>query len=210
MLSFDKDELEISNGSISLRVPASGVWPSPAVFPYHIIEVLISLANTADEEKPLVLEGIGDHLKMGGAKLSCSFQNPVEIVRDVEKAEIRMQQEETNPSKKVSPSQGGGRSQFLAELRKAHPTCTLIPPAHITVVALPDLPNLILRLAPSIVEFRIVQDPDADADHWFEHSKVWKTFNYGEIVELGLANLLRYAAHATAQAMNQKNSEPGS
>ena len=77
ILLLDEDALVLSTGFVSVRVAATGEWRIPAVLPYTTLQVLISLADAASSDRPIMIEGIGDQILIGGAELALAPEDYV-------------------------------------------------------------------------------------------------------------------------------------
>lgn len=207
ILSLDGDELVLSTGIYSVRLTARGMWPTPAVLHYSMFGILTSLAESTNEKEPVVIEALEHHLHIGAAKVPCSYHDPKTNVRGVVDAERELQRvsEFYVPESDSHSIKDYGKVMVLSQLRDLYPTFEILPSERLTVVVIPELPRVLLRLTSRMVEFRFVNDPDIDTNLWFEQSTLWKALAYRTVEELRLSNLLLYAADAS----NKNNSIEG-
>ena len=212
VLYREKRKLVVSLGNFSTRIKAKGSWKTAAVLPYSILEVLTSLVESAEPGKPLTLEGVGEQLLIGKAKLPCTFENQERNAADVDRSEREFQRvsEDNTTIRGAGTTNGGAPMSVLDDLKKLRPTCFSIPPAQLFLVAFPELPNLLLRFNSHFVEFRIIHKPSAKIDEWFEYSTVWKRVSYPAIRELGIDGLFAYATEIAASHAVEHTQEPQS
>jgi len=204
ILALDGDTLVLSTGVFDIHIPASGEWPTPAVFHHRALDALNALVQAAKSDDLITLEGLGDHVAINNAKVSCHFQNPEINVRGAEKAERRLQRvDEINKIRNPELTELTDCSFVLAQIRKLYPNCTLIPPEHLTLVVFPDLPKVLVRIESSYIQFRIINNPEAPSAEWYKDSTVWKMLGYSTIQELGMASLLTQAAQAARRSDSQ-------
>jgi hypothetical protein len=200
ILGLEDGECYASSGLVAIRTDATGQWPVPAVLHFQSLDVLISLVAAAPEEAPIRLEGVGEYLCLGKAKLPCSFQNPAINLQFIDHAEREKQR--TNEEKavwgEISRSTDLNVTWFLSELRKSHPDCRLMTPAERTLVWMPAVPRLLLDLTPYHVTFRVRTKSGDDPDSWYTSSRAWKKFTYPMLRESGVPAVLDWAAKAAA------------
>ena len=196
IISLDKKHMLLSNGISSYKVAASGRWPTPAVIHYSMLDIVASLVESENDENPVRLEALENHVQIGPAKIPCSFQNPEINIRGIERAESEEQRSDTNNQPDLDRKAGGGLANliFLGELKELYPSLTLLPSERLKLVVIPEIPNLLIYVKVKFVEFRVVQDGPVDLDSWKECSQPWKKCTFPQVNELGLEQLIHYAA----------------
>ena len=207
ILSLENGELVLSDGLSVVRTNASGLWKVPAVTSYVAFRVLRDLAKAADPEKPLILEGVENHFKVGNSRFPCSFQNPEINVQGVLSSERKRQRVTEDNASIVNVGKSGEfeAGRFLFQLEKLYPDSVSISVIEFILVTIPDFPDLVLHVHPACVEFHIMTDPAADPTDWRSPTKVWKRLAYPIIRQLGIGPLLEWAGEAAA-SRNRKGS----
>lgn len=210
ILLFEQGELIMGTGVATVRVSASGKWQVPAVLPYQVIDVLASLVRSADPDELFRIEGVGESLHIGPARIPCSFQNPQINVLAVETAERKRQRVDEIPPQ-VHPARDPDleRALVLTQLQELYPDSRTVAPYEHVLVTIPELPNVLIRLTSGAVEFRLVDDPGLAIDLRFRHSRVWKKLAYGVVRALGfpalMASFAQVAAAATTNVITQEH-----
>ncbi len=208
IISLEETEMVLSIGMSTVRVPASGLWPTPAVIHYSMLKVVLDIVESAQKGNPITLEALDNHIRIGKAKVPCSFQDPEINLRGIENAEKEIQgvSGEYAPIPK-EPSRKLDHVLFLGQLGELYPSCKMVPPEELTLVVIPDIPNLLLRVMSRSVEFRIISDIQVNPVLWYGQSHLWKKFSYPQIKELGIKNLIRYASDAVEKSGVTGNTE---
>lgn len=196
ILLRDKQKLVLVAGAFSARLKARGSWTSAAVLPFQALDVLTALVRQMPSGETIRLEGGGGKLRIGRVEMSCVFGDPEPYLAGVDEAERDLQRIVDKDA--IVEAVGSRTSQapeiLLGQLREVSPTCFLLPLERATAVAFPDRPGLILNFRKFRVEIRRVTDANAEQALWLEQSKLAKSLTHSAVHELGVANLLSYAA----------------
>lgn len=201
ILRLDDGRLVLGTGLHEIAVTASGVWDIPAVFPFHVLGVMVSLVDSADPERPVLMEGVGDYFQIGATRFTCSFQNPKINIRGVENAERARQigSDGGDVSAVKEPYGELEKAKLLAQMKELHPKCFLGPSVDHTLVIFPDLPHLIVRLGVLWVEFRMVTGSDNNEKDWLINSRVLKRMPYTMVFKQGVGSVLAWMEHTAIQ-----------
>jgi len=202
-------ELVLSDGLNTVKVKGSGLWPVPAVMAYPAFNVLAKVAKLADQEKPFVLEGVGNQVKAGNATFACSFQRAEINVQGVLSSERERQRVTEDNADIFGTGSAGqfGSAWFLRQIKGLYPDADTGSAIEYVLVTIPAFPNLVIHVRPAWAEFRIAADPAAAPMDWRTSSELWKRFGYPVIGELGVDALLRWAGKIAARKINQKANE---
>jgi hypothetical protein len=196
ILLWEKQKLVLVAGAFSSRLKARGSWKSAAVLPFQALDVLTALVQQMASGETIRLEGGGGKLRFGRVEMSCIFGDPEPYLAGVDEAERDLQRIVEKDA--LVGAEGPRTSQdpgiMLSQLREVSPTCFLLPLDRETAVAFPDCPRLLLNFRKFRVEIRRVTDSNAEQALWLEQSELAKSLTYAAVHELGISNLLPYAA----------------
>jgi hypothetical protein len=202
ILLREKQKLVLVAGAFSSRLKARGSWKSAAVLPFQALDVLTALVQQMASGESIRLEGGGGKLRIGRVEMSCVFGDPGLYLAGVDQAERDLQRivDKDALVEAVGPRTAQAPEIILGQLREASPSCFLLPLDRATAVAFPDRPGLILNFRKFRMEIRRVTDANAEQALWLKQSELAKSLTYAAAHELGIANLLPYAAKLVQRA----------
>lgn len=197
ILMWNGEDLILSNGITGLHVKAEGTWPTDAVLPYALLEIVTTLVAGQPKAETLVIEALENHLRIGGATFTCRFQNAEINVRKAVNDEQEVQRvKEPHP---FESHFGNGAlrdpARVMCHIKAIYPSCYWIFPPDQHVLAFPDIPKLLVRVTDRYIDLRMLANPDPDSEKWFAQSTLWKRLGHADIEKHGLENILNQAAH---------------
>ncbi len=208
ILWFAEGHVVLSDGLNEVRVEGTGLWKVPALMKFPAFKVLRELAQRANPEQPLLIEGVDSEVRVGNSCFTCNFQK-VELNEQGVLQSERERQRVTEDNADIvgtGPVQEYDAAKTLHQIRELYPDSSWYGVIEFNLVTIPAFPYLVIYVRPACVEFRIVTDLAGSPTDWRTPSEIWKRLDHAIVRELGLEALIQWAGEAAAEKAEELRS----